>query len=198
MKAKSILSTVAAAAAGFAITLALFWPGNLTAVDQGKTAKLTPKLTVDGVEVTLEPVQPDLFKTGEQPVLRFRAMSMEGRPGKFTVMLAMTSLDPGSSESRIGPMERTIWQDMCPVEVSVDQPFSKIIPTYTKLPAGSEIKVRMAPLAEAAADKPAATQPAKVRPFRGLGKGEVVALAFTTERLPAPVKAGGPATQPAR
>jgi hypothetical protein len=108
----------------------------------GLTAKVAqPKLTANGVEITIALVENQSLKPGDEPAFELRLVNTTNQPAAAAVRVAMSSMSLGPSVSRIGPIAQEFWQDRYTMTLKPSETKVVAIATKTKLPANSTINV---------------------------------------------------------
>lgn len=135
---RNVAVTAGSALAAFFLTLAVFWPYGVDAVDPGESAKplvKIPTLASHGCELSVSVVAVN-YKAGESPACELKVRNTSAAAASFTatVTLSLTSFPDGMS--RIGPMPRLAWKSECQVALAAGEEKTFPLATNIKLNAG--------------------------------------------------------------
>lgn len=112
MKRNDLAIVITVALSTAALTVASFWTTSLEAGGDGDSVAPTmakPKLAVQGVEMTLSPVD-GTTQAGEKPVFQLAAANTSFKAADLKVRLAMTAMSLADATSRVVRMPRQLWQ----------------------------------------------------------------------------------------
>ena len=148
MNRRYFLTVAACAAATCVLTVAVFLPRELGAIDQNKLDPTiaTPKLVVNGVELTLKSAgngDGAALAAGQKPALEIHAVNNTSDPASIQCAVAISYFQRGSEMSRMPMMPRNVWQSSRTIAVGPRQTVTVPLDVDKPLPAGGNIIVTL-------------------------------------------------------
>ena len=149
MKRVDLLAVGGWAVATMGLTLAMFLPGGLVAVDSSAAVKAEirrPTLTARGCELSARLIDPQAkaptaalisYKTGDQPVVEMTAVNRTDKPVEVPWSLSMRAAGPVSPMSRMGPVAKEIWCQKGTLMLKAGETQTLTLETKTALPGGN-------------------------------------------------------------
>ena len=146
MKGRDLATMMGVALVTATLTLTVFWASYAEAgADGAAAAKIAaPKLTVNGIEMTLttangRPLHPD-----SQPELKLTATNVTDREATATVEIAMVATPrPTSNVARMPRIPRAIWSGQHTWTLKPHESGSLVRMTATSLPANAQTDVML-------------------------------------------------------
>jgi hypothetical protein len=178
MKTKDLL-TIGTTALGTAALTVVFLATPPTSATDSNTTTTTiaqPKLSANGIEVTLSAAMDRKFNAGDQPEFELRAVNTLNEPAAAVICATMSSMTPVSPMSRVVAIPVMIWhQD---IELALKPSETKVLTLgpKTNLPANKEISISLSQVSQAEGN-PGSASVALLGPR---GAGGIVALRFST------------------
>lgn len=134
-------------AAGITLVFTLTWLGPTQAgADSGEEAvpplNPTPKLTVEGCELTLKSDK-DVYDSGEKPQLIIEAVNPTKQKMEIPLRFTLTAAKPGSALSRVLEVPETLWTTECLLTLAPGERKTVRKETDKALPVEKEISVTM-------------------------------------------------------
>jgi len=117
---RSILTTLLAATATFALALAVFAPAGLTADEPLAPLERKPALEVNGCMLTLQPAK-EQFARGESPEVQLQAVNPTDHAVRLEVTVVFHEAPPANPMARMMPMPKPVYDRTCTLELAAGQ-----------------------------------------------------------------------------
>lgn len=144
MTRRDLLTMGACAAATFGLSLALFLPRNLNAVDEAQkvSAKIgLPTLTVNGCELSI--LGGENLKSGLKPTFKLVALNKADESTSVSVTIQATVTTPSSPMSRRLPTPTVLWQESRTIALGPGERAEIPIEMTKELPAAGYVSVNL-------------------------------------------------------
>ncbi|MGA2541812.1 MAG: hypothetical protein ABSG78_09695 [Verrucomicrobiota bacterium] len=200
MKTKDLL-IIATAALGTATLTVAFHASPLISGNDANPLAATiakPKLTANGIEMTLSAANGREFKAGDQPAFELQAVNTLGEPSEVAICATLSAFTVGSPMSRIGPIPSVLWHEELALKLGPNETKALTLAARTNLPANSSISVFLSQAGQTG-KATAAGSPgiASAAPLMRGGLPGIVAMRFSTvPPVPAPAYADAATAKP--
>jgi hypothetical protein len=143
MKTKDLLIIASTALGTATLTVAFLASPRMSGDDANLMAATIakPKLSANGIEMTLCAANGRQFKAGDQPEFELRAVNTLSQPCDVTVRVSLSAETMDSMFSRIVPMPSVLWHEELAIALKPNETKAFTLATRTNLPAKSHITV---------------------------------------------------------
>jgi len=183
MKTKDLVIIATAALVTATLTVAFHASPLISGNDANPLAATIakPKLTVNGIEMTLSAANGQEFKAGEQPAFELRAVNTLDQPSEAAVCATLSASAPVSRMSRAMPIATILWHEELALALGPNETKVLALAARTNLPANSLMIVSLSQVGQAGKAITAGNPgTAFVAPLRPGGQPGIVAMTFST------------------
>jgi hypothetical protein len=183
MKTKDLLIIATASLVTATLTVAFHASPLVSGNDANPLAATIakPKLTVNGIEMTLASAQGREFKAGEQPAFELRAVNTLDQPAEVAICATLSASAPVSFMSRAMPIPTILWHEELALALGANETKVFTLAARTNLPANSVVTVSLSQVGQAGKTMTAGNRgTALVAPLLPGGQPGIVAMRFST------------------